>query len=175
MSSHRSLSLPQDEVNDGRFRRIEGHRFRLSLSFRVPDAKRVIPWRDVVNLVVAVRAGYAEIDGFKEQGFWSRTYLRAGRQFRYGAGIATFDGLTVGYRGPSVEASAISAARTANPSMAEEENGGMSNSAVTSEASTQPKASWRCSWMGVRGRMWSRMYARTSSTGRRSPVDPRWS
>jgi hypothetical protein len=52
-----------------------------------------------------VRAGYAEIDGFKDKGFWSKAYLRAGRQFRYGAGIATFDGLTLGYRGPAVEAS----------------------------------------------------------------------
>jgi hypothetical protein len=52
-----------------------------------------------------VRSGYAEIDGFKDKGFWSKAYLRAGRQFRYGAGIATFDGLTLGYRGPSVEAS----------------------------------------------------------------------
>jgi hypothetical protein len=51
-----------------------------------------------------VRAGYAEIDGFKDKGFWSKAYLRAGRQFRYGAGIATFDGLTLGYRGPAVEA-----------------------------------------------------------------------
>ena len=52
-----------------------------------------------------VRSGYAEIDGFKDQGFWSKVYLRAGRQFRYGAGIATFDGLTVGYAGPAVEVS----------------------------------------------------------------------
>jgi hypothetical protein len=52
-----------------------------------------------------VRAGYAEIDGFKDKGFWSNTYLRAGRQYRYGAGIATFDGLTVGYRGPAAEVS----------------------------------------------------------------------
>jgi hypothetical protein len=52
-----------------------------------------------------VRSGYAEIDGFKDQGFWSKVYLRAGRQFRYGAGIATFDGLTVGYQSSSVEVS----------------------------------------------------------------------
>jgi len=50
-----------------------------------------------------VRAGYGEINGFKQEGFWSRVYLRAGRQFRYGAGIATFDGLSVGYRSTTVE------------------------------------------------------------------------
>jgi hypothetical protein len=52
-----------------------------------------------------VRSGYAEIDGFKDQGFWSKVWLRAGRQFKYGAGIATFDGLTLGYRSATVEAS----------------------------------------------------------------------
>jgi hypothetical protein len=53
-----------------------------------------------------VRSGYAEINGFRDQGFWSRAFLRAGRQFRYGAGIATFDGLALGYAGPGVEVTA---------------------------------------------------------------------
>ena len=52
-----------------------------------------------------VRAGYGEIDGFKQEGFWSRVFLRAGRQWRYGAGVATYDGLTLGYRSSGVEIS----------------------------------------------------------------------
>jgi hypothetical protein len=52
-----------------------------------------------------VRAGYAEIDGFRDAGFWSHAFLRVGRQFRYGAGVATFDGLTAGYNGRGVEVS----------------------------------------------------------------------
>jgi hypothetical protein len=50
-----------------------------------------------------VRSGYGEINGFKDVGFWSKVFVRAGRQFRYGAGIATFDGLTVGYNSASTE------------------------------------------------------------------------
>lgn len=50
-----------------------------------------------------VRAGYGEIDGFKQEGFWSKVYFRAGRQWRYGAGIATFDGVTVGYASADAE------------------------------------------------------------------------
>jgi hypothetical protein len=45
-----------------------------------------------------IRGAYGEIDGFKNAGFWSKVYLRAGRQWRYGAGVATFDGLTLGYQ-----------------------------------------------------------------------------
>jgi hypothetical protein len=50
-----------------------------------------------------VRSGYGEINGFKNEGFWSKVYLRAGRQFRYGAGIATFDGLHIGYQSAVTE------------------------------------------------------------------------
>jgi hypothetical protein len=53
-----------------------------------------------------VRSGYAEINGFRDQGFWSHAFLRAGRQFRYGAGVATFDGLTLGWAGRWIEATA---------------------------------------------------------------------
>jgi hypothetical protein len=52
-----------------------------------------------------VRAGYGEINGFKDQGFWSKVYLRAGRQWRYGAGVATFDGVTLGYQSDVAEVS----------------------------------------------------------------------
>ena len=76
--------------------------------------------------------------------------------------------------GSSETARAMSEARTANPSIAEEEKEGMSSSATTSEARTQPWASWRCSSIGVRGRMRSRIIARTSSTGRISEGSP-WS
>jgi hypothetical protein len=44
-----------------------------------------------------VRSGYAEINGFSDEGPGSKVWVRAGRQFRYGAGIATFDGGTIGY------------------------------------------------------------------------------
>jgi hypothetical protein len=52
-----------------------------------------------------VRGAYGEIDGFKSEGFWSKVYVRAGRQWRYGAGVATFDGLTLGYQSSSGELS----------------------------------------------------------------------
>jgi len=50
-----------------------------------------------------VRGAYGEIDGFRESGFWSKVFLRAGRQWRYGAGVATFDGLTLGYQSSQAE------------------------------------------------------------------------
>lgn len=50
-----------------------------------------------------VRAAYGEIDGGKARGPLSHWFFRAGRQFRYGAGIATFDGLTAGWRHKNVE------------------------------------------------------------------------
>jgi hypothetical protein len=41
--------------------------------------------------------GYAEIDGFFERKWLKPLYLRAGRQFKYGVGVAHFDGSTIGY------------------------------------------------------------------------------
>jgi hypothetical protein len=60
-----------------------------------------------------VRAGYGEINGFRDRGFWSRAYLRAGRQWRYGAGMATFDGVTLGWAGPTGELSVWGGRRSA--------------------------------------------------------------
>src|SRR5262249_20093487 len=57
------------------------------------------------TLAYDVRAGYGEIDGFKDQGFLSKLYVRAGRQWRYGAGVATFDGVTLGVRSAGGELS----------------------------------------------------------------------
>lgn len=42
---------------------------------------------------VQMRSAYGEVDGL----FGTRLYLRAGRQYRYGAGLAHFDGLTASY------------------------------------------------------------------------------
>lgn len=55
-----------------------------------------------------VSAGYAELDGLgKTDSALSHFYVRAGRQFRYGAAtyVANFDGLTAGYRDPRVDVS----------------------------------------------------------------------
>ncbi len=41
--------------------------------------------------------GYAEIDGFFERKWLKPIYLRAGRQYKYGVGVAHFDGSTLGY------------------------------------------------------------------------------
>jgi len=43
------------------------------------------------------RTGYAEVDGFFERKWLKPIYLRAGRQFKYGVGVAHFDGSTLGY------------------------------------------------------------------------------
>ena len=59
--------------------------------------------------------------------------------------------------------------------MPEDENGGMSSSAVTFEASTQPNASWRCSSIGASGRIRSSTEARTSSTERIGEGSTPWS
>ena len=46
-----------------------------------------------------VHAGYAELDGWGEQGPLSKVFVRAGRQFRYGASmfVTNFDGVSAGY------------------------------------------------------------------------------
>jgi hypothetical protein len=43
------------------------------------------------------RTGYAEVDGLFERKWLKPLYLRAGRQFKYGVGVAHFDGATWGY------------------------------------------------------------------------------
>ena len=46
---------------------------------------------------VLFRTGYAELDGVFERKWLRPLYLRAGRQFKYGVGVAHFDGATWGY------------------------------------------------------------------------------
>ena len=70
--------------------------------------------------------------------------------------------------GSSIVAVATSDTRAANPSIADDENPGMSSSATTSEARTQPNASWRGSSIGASVRIRFRISRRTSSTGRMS-------
>ena len=41
--------------------------------------------------------GYAELDGFSKEGLLSGLFLRAGRQFHFGAAPVTFDGGTLGF------------------------------------------------------------------------------
>ena len=53
-----------------------------------------------------IRSGYAEINGFSDEGPGSKVWVRAGRQFRYGAGIATFDGAAAGYNTGAFEVAA---------------------------------------------------------------------
>ena len=53
-----------------------------------------------------IRSGYAEINGFSDEGPGSKVWVRAGRQFRYGAGIATFDGASAGYNTGAFEVAA---------------------------------------------------------------------
>ena len=58
-----------------------------------------------------IRSAYAELDPASQGG--SPLFVRAGRQFRLGAGIAHFDGLSVGYDNQNVEASAFVGQRVA--------------------------------------------------------------
>lgn len=46
---------------------------------------------------VLVRSAYAEVDGLFENRWLAPIFVRAGRQFRYGAAVIHFDGLTAGY------------------------------------------------------------------------------
>jgi len=46
---------------------------------------------------VLVRSGYAEVDGIFENRWLAPIFIRAGRQYRYGAAVVHFDGLTAGY------------------------------------------------------------------------------
>jgi hypothetical protein len=57
------------------------------------------------------RSGYAELHGISDQRWLRPLFVRAGRQFRYGAAIAHFDGITAGYDTDAVELGAFSGQR----------------------------------------------------------------
>ena len=58
-----------------------------------------------------IRSAYAELDPSSQGG--TPFFVRAGRQFRIGAGIANFDGITLGYDNQNVEASGFVGQRVA--------------------------------------------------------------
>src|SRR5207245_288252 len=58
-----------------------------------------------------VRSAYAEYDAAQAGG--APVWLRAGRQFRMGAGIAHFDGVSLGWEGPPAEVSGFVGQRVA--------------------------------------------------------------
>jgi hypothetical protein len=61
--------------------------------------------KDQDGRALLIRSAYAEIDPSSQGG--TPLFVRAGRQFRLGAGIAHFDGLSLGYDNQNVEASAF--------------------------------------------------------------------
>jgi hypothetical protein len=58
-----------------------------------------------------VHSGHGEIDGLFSNRWLKPLFIRLGRQFRYGAAIAHFDGLTLGYDTPGFSAGVFSGQR----------------------------------------------------------------
>lgn len=56
---------------------------------------------------VRIRSGYGQIDRFFDDPLLAPVFIRAGRQYRYGAAIAHFDGVTVGYDTPTLSIGAF--------------------------------------------------------------------
>jgi len=82
---------------------IEGHAF----TGAVPS----VYYADSDENKLLFRTGYAEVDGFFERKWLKPLYLRAGRQFKYGVGVAHFDGATWGYETRIVSANLWSGQR----------------------------------------------------------------